>query len=933
MTDRLIFVHDKRRDAYVDKTSEIVGLRPAGAYVYVDYGAARVFRYRKEHVVCYPLLATRRQVRIYKDGTLQEPYDTLFDYGKYVRLGAGEGLRSPAIEKSRIEAVDAQPLAADKERLLSYFAEVLAVKASLESETDTEAAEEVPEGEKKSSIAALLAETMQRIDPQDPRTALYAYLNGRTAACDVDNAALVYPFGCNASQKLAVQRALGNRVSVIEGPPGTGKTQTILNIVANLLMQGKTVGVVSNNNAAVDNVRDKLSKYEYGALMAELGNRTRRQAFFADKQQDFMPDPTWRLPAEERTALRTRLGELSAAIDELFRVNAELADLRTKRSYAQCEYRHLLWEQPLDEARMRRVDRCFFRPIDSRRALSFRHLVTERWQGGRPSLALRAGLLFRCGAWPGKRLFADAELLPAYADRKFYETYIAELSARIARLGAPSDKQRAKSLIEAYGKVSEALFRDMLYRKYERLNEARQEERPPFTMQNYRTHFRAFVERYPVVLSTTHSLCASIGAGHLLDYVIIDESSQVDILTAAVCCACCRNIVIIGDSRQLPHIVEEQLRAKAEELRDKHRVPDAYDYVRQNILSSFKRVFAERLPVTLLREHYRCHPLIIDFCNRKYYRNELLIMTEPKGGYPFTVLTTTASKTYSHNGRIYNQRQIDATCDWIKRQHAEPEQIGVISPYRYHAQELRRCLPPGVEADTIHKFQGREKNTIVFHTVRSEITAFLDDPNLINVAVSRAVEHLVVVKTEGMRIAHGSDIGDLLRYIRFTCDDVDSVFITSPIRSVFDVLHTEYAAMRFASDAKRESPAERIAERLIGGILAEEDRFSAIGVHRHYRLYDLVGRTVELSDEERLFVRRRSHLDFLLYNRMDNTPILGIEVDGVLHHRFDEVQVARDRRKNGILVKIGLPLLRLSTDGSSEKERIVGALEQAMQQG
>ena len=53
----------------------------------------------------------------------------------------------------------------------------------------------------------------------------------------------------------------------------------------------------------------------------------------------------------------------------------------------------------------------------------------------------------------------------------------------------------------------------------------------------------------------------------------------------------------------------------------------------------------------------------------------------------------------------------------------------------------------------------------------------------------------------------------------------------------------------------------------------------------------------------------------------------------LLHHRFDEVQVARDRRKNGILVKIGLPLLRLSTDGSSEKERIVGALEQAMQRG
>ena len=390
MTDQLIFVHDKRRNAYVDKTSEIVGLRPAGAYVYVDYGAARVFRYRKEHVVCYPLLATRRQVRIYKDGTLQEPYDTLFDYGTYVRLGAGEGLRSPAIEKSRIEAVDAQPLAADKERLLSYFAEVLAAKASLKSETDTEAAEEVSEGEKKSSIAALLAETMQRIDPQDPRTALYAYLSGRTAACDVDNAALVYPFGCNASQKLAVQRALGNRVSVVEGPPGTGKTQTILNIVANLLMQGKTVGVVSNNNAAVDNVRDKLSKYEYGALMAELGNRTRRQAFFADKQQDFMPDAAWRLPAEERAALRMRLGELSAAIDALFRVDAELADLRTKRSYAQCEYRHLLWEQPLDEARMRR-GRPLFLPSDRQPAGAVVPASRYREVAGRKAVARFAG--------------------------------------------------------------------------------------------------------------------------------------------------------------------------------------------------------------------------------------------------------------------------------------------------------------------------------------------------------------------------------------------------------------------------------------------------------------------------------------------------------------------------------------------------------------
>ena len=56
-----------------------------------------------------------------------------------------------------------------------------------------------------------------------------------------------FPFGCNASQKAAVEAALTNQVSIIQGPPGTGKTTTILNIIANLLLEDKSILVVSNN--------------------------------------------------------------------------------------------------------------------------------------------------------------------------------------------------------------------------------------------------------------------------------------------------------------------------------------------------------------------------------------------------------------------------------------------------------------------------------------------------------------------------------------------------------------------------------------------------------------------------------------------------------------------------------------------------------------
>jgi KaiC/GvpD/RAD55 family RecA-like ATPase len=49
------------------------------------------------------------------------------------------------------------------------------------------------------------------------------------------------------SQKSATEKALTEQISVIEGPPGTGKTQTILIIIANAVINGKKVAVVSKS--------------------------------------------------------------------------------------------------------------------------------------------------------------------------------------------------------------------------------------------------------------------------------------------------------------------------------------------------------------------------------------------------------------------------------------------------------------------------------------------------------------------------------------------------------------------------------------------------------------------------------------------------------------------------------------------------------------
>ena len=79
-----------------------------------------------------------------------------------------------------------------------------------------------------------------------------------------------------------MEKALTRSVSVIEGPPGTGKTETILNLIANIVtVQHVTVGIVSFGNAAVDNVRDKLDRLGFGHAIGNLGRQEKREEFFA----------------------------------------------------------------------------------------------------------------------------------------------------------------------------------------------------------------------------------------------------------------------------------------------------------------------------------------------------------------------------------------------------------------------------------------------------------------------------------------------------------------------------------------------------------------------------------------------------------------------------------------------------------------------------
>ncbi len=82
-----------------------------------------------------------------------------------------------------------------------------------------------------------------------------------------------------------------------------------------------------------------------------------------------------------------------------------------------------------------------------------------------------------------------------------------------------------------------------------------------------------------------------------------------------------------------------------------------------------------------------------------------------------------------------------------------------------------------------------------------------------------------------------------------------------------------------------------------------------------------------LTEEERKYVsHHNTHIDFLIYNKISKIPLLAVEVDGYKYHKEDNKQKERDILKNNILSKYNISLIRLTTNGSREKDIIINKL-------
>lgn len=494
------------------------------------------------------------------------------------------------------------------------------------------------------------------------------------------------PTTLNDSQELALAATATKPLTVITGPPGTGKSQTVAAIVADAWLRDETVLVTSTNNRPIDGVvADKLRPLDEG-LILRTGNKANRHALSAqlvdlvpaicNRPQELRAPNVHRL-SRKRTARMQRLATL-ARLERAVRVAAGSNENGTADS------------QALQKA-LRKLKR-FERRYSRTQLLAAFNAVTHQWR------------------------IASQATVRSRVRQRFSE-------------GAPALADLPNELLADDKRRQEAIARAMLYVK------------------GWAT--------------SAYSARANVACqAGIFDLVVIDEASQCNLAVSLPLAYRAKRLVIVGDPNQLPPVVKltsATLRAVAAEAGVSHEDlrTAQLTYGEDSAFSTFLARHG-REPY-LLSEHFRCHPEIIQFCNQHFYDNQLTVLTRVRGdpqapsGLQWREV---AGRTTKARSGAVNREEAQAIVAYLRQQQPQGK-VGIVTPFRQQVRLinllLRQSAVPASEVTvgTAHAFQGDECDTILFSTVLSKgasvgTASWIEkERNLINVAVSRARNHLV----------------------------------------------------------------------------------------------------------------------------------------------------------------------------------------------
>lgn len=764
----------------------------------------------------------------------------------------------------------------------------------------------------ENSIETLMYKLYDKISSINPKSVLQSYNNQKILSRIFDDTKLIYPFNTNSSQNQAIYNTFHDNLTVISGPPGTGKTQVILNIIANCIYQNKKVAVISNNNTAVENVYIKMKEYGFDFLLAYLGNRDNVDKFF--EQHDNIKETIEKFKEYEGNdynifSYKQTIDTLNSERIKIQNINSQILKLEEEKKHYINKY------STLKKFEIENIDYNKFVKLQN-------YILKIKKLNFINKLVFKYIYKVSINSDDQIKEFID------YLNAKYYDFKIEFLNKQKKESEDFLSKNNVNELTKKLKEESYSCFCNYIYNKFSNKNFLK------FDSQNYKKFFTEFTDRYPVTLSTTHSLLRNCNHGFLYDLVIIDEASQSDILTSLLTMHVSKNMVIIGDNKQLSQIDNQDIYYVSEQLANHFNIPQYYQYKENSILES-----VINLPInvrnTLLREHYRCESRIIDFCNKKFYDNKLIICTNKSIEDSLVVVHTVegnhARKNPNGSGQ-YNDREAQEILKILSE--TNETDIGIITPFRAQADYIYNLIKkdyPTVEVDTIHKYQGRQKKIIILSTVVNDLKDSSDDPisnfvtnkRLLNVAISRAIDKIYLIVSDKVYNSKNNIISQFIDYIKYYSNSD----IKGEVVSIFDELYqAKYENIKSSPLYKKvDSYAEELVLKLLKKIIKD---FENLKIAMHVRLSDLITDYSGFTKKEIEYINHQwSHVDFVLFDKLTYKPVLCIEVDGTTYHDYSKRQINHDIIKEKVLKQNNHKFLRIKTNNSDEQQKIISMLK------
>jgi hypothetical protein len=523
------------------------------------------------------------------------------------------------------------------------------------------------------------------------------------------------PMLLSESQEKLMRSSAANPITLIVGPPGTGKTYTIGAVAIEHMSRGESVLIASQTDEAVDVISKKISESILTDLCVVRGGKKRVYATPLKRHlKSMLTNPlrqvrkTFDLPPKsDGDWLGKQIGVLSKKINQK---NKSIAKLET--SFIKEVENELHWGDML-----KKINAGFWGELKTK-FIAFRNklqrpiweLSNDIYQQDQEQI----NDVIRLIRYTYAKQVIDALALQWKTINLFHEA-----------LKTRSDTERAK--------------------QFEKIN------------------FKAVLQTFPIWLTNLSEVKDVLPfKKELFDLVIIDEATQCDIASCLPLIQRAKRAVFAGDPHQLRHVSFLSINMQSN-LRGKHQLMQLHaaklNFRDHSVLDLAMNALNSQNQTAMLDEHYRSISPLISFSNKRFYDNELRIMTarpEEKEQGLYLIYCDGKKEQNGTNKKETEQLiwHIRTLIDSEKALSSEyASSAGILSPFRaqvdYIGKKVMEVFTVSeikkhqIRVGTAHSFQGDERDRMYLSFVVDKDShhaafAHLNKEDVFNVAITRA---------------------------------------------------------------------------------------------------------------------------------------------------------------------------------------------------